>query len=140
MLKGVLVAFRRPGAVHPVDAIAPHGRRLARLQAPLRSGRRRAGSSPQAGIELVEKGRQLGVDDLLGTGDFLKLTVVGWPAHPFWFGDVVANATIRSELAPQLESTAQGSIVRRSALAVVGEPVAREVISRRLQSKPVAQT
>jgi hypothetical protein len=43
-------------------------------------------SSPHAASELADESRQVGVDDLLGTGDFLELAVVGWPAHPLRFG------------------------------------------------------
>jgi hypothetical protein len=45
----------------------------------------------------------MGVDDLLGAEDFLELSVIGRPAHPFRLGHILAYATISPELATQLE-------------------------------------
>jgi hypothetical protein len=47
----------------------------------------------------------------------------GRPAHPLGFGDVVADAALRSKLAPELESTPQSPFMGRFALAGVCEPV-----------------
>jgi hypothetical protein len=65
----------------------------------------------------------VGVYDLFGGEDFLELTVVGSPAHPLGFCDVIPDAAGRSELAPQLEGTPQSPFMGRFALAGVCEPV-----------------
>jgi hypothetical protein len=65
----------------------------------------------------------MGVDDFLGGEDFLELSVVGRPAHPFRLGYIVAYAAISPELAPQLEGATQRPIVRGFALRAIGEPV-----------------
>ena len=54
----------------------------------------------------------MGVDDFLGGENFLELSVVGRPAHPFRLGYIVAYAAISPELAPQLEGATQRPIVR----------------------------
>ena len=68
-------------------------------------------SPPSQTRELLDEPQQMCVDDLFGGVDFLELPVVGRPAHPFRFRDVVSNSAVRSELAPQLESTPQSPIM-----------------------------
>ena len=63
------------------------------------------------------------VDDLLGGADFRELPVVGSPAHPLRLRNVVADAAVRSKLAPQLEGAPQRPVMSRFALALVGEPI-----------------
>jgi hypothetical protein len=58
-----------------------------------------------------------------GGGDFLELAFVGWPPHPFRFGDEVADASLRPELTPQLESPPRGPIMGLFALGCVSELV-----------------
>src|SRR5208337_3716733 len=67
--------------------------------------------------------QQMGVNDLFGGGDFLELAFVGRPAHPLRLGDVIADAFIRSELSPKLESAAQRPVMSHFALALVGEAI-----------------
>jgi hypothetical protein len=85
-------------------------RRTSLATRPDRSTRRGEVQRPKAAVELAGEGAQVGVDDLLGDSDFLELAVIGWPSHPLRFGDVVADAAGRSELAPELESTSQSPV------------------------------
>jgi hypothetical protein len=53
----------------------------------------------------------MAIHNLFGGGDFLKLTVIGWPAHPLRLGDVVSDSIISAEPPPQFEGAPQCSVV-----------------------------
>ena len=63
------------------------------------------------------------VDDLLGGEDFIEPPIVGAQAHPFRLGDIIADAAVRPELAPQLEGAPKRPVVSGFALRSIGEPV-----------------
>ena len=65
------------------------------------------------------------VDDFLGGEDFIELPIVSAQAHPFRLGDIVADATVRPKLAPQLEGAPQRPVVRGFTLRAIGKPVDR---------------
>jgi hypothetical protein len=63
------------------------------------------------------------IHDLFGLVDSRHHALEGSPAHPLWFYHVIADPTLCAELAPELESTAQSSLMGRFTLAGVREPV-----------------
>jgi hypothetical protein len=79
---------------------------------------RRAAQPPAS-----QENAQVSVDDAFRGENFVELAVVGWPAHAFRFGDVVANAARSFEFAAQFEGAPQSAIVGRFALRAVGESV-----------------
>lgn len=85
-----------------------------------------ASSVSQTAFEFLdERRRQMGVHDLFGGDDFLELAVEveGRPTHPLRLQNVIADATISPELAPQFEGSAQGAVVLGFPLRSIGEPV-----------------
>jgi hypothetical protein len=64
-------------------------------------------SAPYSPIELGDEKAQVGVDNAFCGENFLKLAVVGRPAHPFRLGHIVAYAAIGAELPAQFERAPQ---------------------------------
>ena len=79
--------------------------------------------APRAAIELVDEIVQVSVDDLLGGEDFFEFVVVGPPAHPLGFCHGIPDAALCPQVAPELESTPQSSVMGGFALAGVYKPV-----------------
>jgi hypothetical protein len=93
-----LLGIRRHASCHACR----HGR--ARVSCILL---REPASSSRTALELLDEPQQMGVDDLLGGGDFLELPIVGRPAHPLRLGHIVADAAVRPELAPKARRSAR---------------------------------
>ena len=66
-------------------------------------------SSGQA-VQPIEQESLVRIHDLFRLVDSRHHALEGSPAHPLGFSHVIADPALRAELAPKLESTAQGSI------------------------------
>jgi hypothetical protein len=71
----------------------------------------------------IEQKGGVRIHDLFRLVDSRHGALVCSPAHPLWLRHEVPDATVRPELAPQLECAPQGPIMSGFALAGIGEPV-----------------
>jgi hypothetical protein len=78
--------------INSISSVFATGHRREPRPRPQCLGPSEARSASQQPIELAVEHQRVGIDDLLGGEDFFELAVVGLPAHPLRFFDVIADA------------------------------------------------